>query len=268
MGEAFLGASNPWALCYQPLHVLLAHKGQLTAASKMLVPTPTARFHGQHMALCARLQYHGLRMSADDGSSMVSSRDMSSALRDTNSDESPWLPGDVVCDDDDECMLMVATDSDGIVNEAIPLDAALPLQQLAQRVVASPAFEFLSVSATVVLLYTFSVEFSTIEFGTLRPFFGAPPTTLRDSVADELCSALVVLEFIVRAWAVGFQRRYLVRPLTVLDFFTALPILVEGPLAEFLAPLLPLRLLRSFRILRLRRLLEAKEVLACDGWMP
>ena len=163
---------------------------------------------------------------------------------------------------------MVATDSDGIVNEAIPLYAALPLQQLAQRVVASPAFEFLSVSATAVLLYTFSVEFSTLEFSTLRPFFGAPPTTLRDSVADELCSALVVLELIVRAWAVGFQRRYLVRPLTVLDFFTALPILVEGPLAEFLAPLLPLRLLRSFRILRLRRLLEAKEVLACDGWMP
>ena len=258
--------------CHHPLNVLLAHKGQLTAASKMLVPmpillpTPTARFHGQHMAPCARLQYHGLRMS-DDGSSMVSSRDRSSALRDTNSDESPWLPGDVVCDDDDECMLMVATDSDGIVDEAIPLDAALPLQQLAQRVVASPAFEFLSVSATAVLLYTFSVEFSTLEFSTLRPFFGAPPTTLRDSVADELCSALVVLEFIVRAWAVGFQRRYLVRPLTVLDFFTALPILVEGPLAEFLAPLLPLRLLRSFRILRLRRLLEAKEVLACDGRM-
>lgn len=176
------------------------------------------------------------------------------------------LPGDVVCDDEG-CYLMLDTLSDGLVDTAIPVEDSLPLQSDAQRLIVNPTFELLSVVSTVLLIVTF-----TISYGPLTP-----QTRQLVDVSDVVCSAFFVVEFLVRWWAVGLERRHLFRPLTLLDFINVLPIVVSPglpyvpstPLAAYaasslsgtaLAPLAPLRLLRAARILRLRRLLQPEEL--------
>ena len=179
---------------------------------------------------------------------------------------STYRPGEVVCEGD-ECMLMLDTVADGVVDAAIPLGDALPAQGMVQRTLAHPAFELASVISTLVLLYTF-----TIEYGSLTP-----STQLLIDRSDLICSTFFVIEFIARWYAVGLRGRYLFQPLTVIDFLNVLPLLVSpglpylpgtplalgaGPtvLGTPLAPLAPLRLLRALRILRLRRLLMPEEI--------
>ena len=175
-------------------------------------------------------------------------------------------PGDVVCDGD-ECYLMLDTVGDGLVDSVVAVEDSLPFEDVAQKLIVNPAFEFASVVSTVLLIVVFSISFGELS-PEVRNFADA---------ADLGCSIFVVFEFLVRWWAVGLKRRHLFRPLTILDFLNVLPILVSPglpyvpatPLTQnavsslsgtALAPLAPLRLLRAARILRLRRLLQPEEL--------
>ena len=154
--------------------------------------------------------------------------------------------------------VLIDTVGDGLVDEAVPLSKMLPKQIEAQRLLVNPAFEALSIFATIALYLTFALELE------LNPSVAASADWL--SNAELGFSVFFVFEFFTRWWSVGGSPRYLLTPLMLIDLLNILPVLVAltSPSGfSMLATdtnLAPLSLFRALRILRLRRLLGREEL--------
>lgn len=151
--------------------------------------------------------------------------------------------------------LLLDTVGDSQVDDALPLTEALPLQGWAQRVLANPVFEVLSLTSSIAVLVTFALETS------------AASTYVEAAINAELTFSLFfVVEFALRWWSVGCKPRYLFSPAMLIDLLNILPLFVALSSASSFSilavdtPLAPLRALRALRILRLRRLLGKEEV--------
>jgi hypothetical protein len=148
--------------------------------------------------------------------------------------------------------LTVDTLGDSVTDTIVPLDVpdqrperAVPprVQRAAQRVLALPALEVLSLVLTTTLIVTYAVEGdgSMISDDAMNAF-------------EKSSTCYFAFEFVLRWVAAGLEPRYLLTPLMVVDFLNLLPLLVG------LTPLAALRLLRVLRVLRLRRLLGRGEI--------